>query len=104
MDTYDLAIIGGGINGCGIARDASGRGLKVFLAEQGELPDMILVSVHSTVRVRDFTQTDWPQAWIGGGGAATFMRLPTGFTVAPGASTWPDRMRPASGPPTLMWL
>ncbi len=35
--TYDLFIIGGGINGCGIARDAAGRGLKVFLAEQGDL-------------------------------------------------------------------
>lgn len=34
---YDLAIIGGGINGCGIARDAAGRGLKVVLAEQGDL-------------------------------------------------------------------
>ena len=35
--TYDLFIIGGGVNGCGIARDASGRGLKVILAEQGDL-------------------------------------------------------------------
>jgi glycerol-3-phosphate dehydrogenase len=34
---YDLAIIGGGINGCGIARDAAGRGLKVFLCEQHDL-------------------------------------------------------------------
>jgi glycerol-3-phosphate dehydrogenase len=34
---YDLFVIGGGINGCGIARDAAGRGLKVFLAEQGDL-------------------------------------------------------------------
>jgi glycerol-3-phosphate dehydrogenase len=34
---YDLAVIGGGINGCGIARDATGRGLKVFLCEQGDL-------------------------------------------------------------------
>ena len=34
---YDLFIIGGGVNGCGIARDAAGRGLKVFLAEQGDL-------------------------------------------------------------------
>jgi glycerol-3-phosphate dehydrogenase len=33
---YDLAIIGGGINGCGIARDAVGRGLSVFLCEQGD--------------------------------------------------------------------
>ena len=37
MDDYDLAIIGGGINGVGIARDAAGRGLSVFLAEQGDL-------------------------------------------------------------------
>jgi len=36
-DPYDLFIIGGGINGCGIARDASGRGLRVCLAEQGDL-------------------------------------------------------------------
>ena len=36
-DIYDLAIIGGGINGCGIARDAAGRGLKILLAEQGDL-------------------------------------------------------------------
>jgi glycerol-3-phosphate dehydrogenase len=35
--TYDLAIIGGGINGCGIARDAAGRGLKVILTERDDL-------------------------------------------------------------------
>jgi len=34
---YDIAVIGGGINGCGIARDASGRGWSVFLAEKGDL-------------------------------------------------------------------
>ncbi len=34
---YDLAIIGGGINGCGIARDAAGRGLSVYLCEQADL-------------------------------------------------------------------
>ncbi|MBE0584115.1 MAG: glycerol-3-phosphate dehydrogenase, partial [Desulfofustis sp.] len=34
---YDLAVIGGGINGCGIARDAAGRGLSVFLCEQNDL-------------------------------------------------------------------
>ena len=34
---YDLAIIGGGVNGCGIARDAAGRGLSVLLCEQGDL-------------------------------------------------------------------
>jgi len=36
-DIADLFIIGGGINGCGIARDAAGRGLRVVLAEQGDL-------------------------------------------------------------------
>ena len=34
---YDLAIIGGGVNGCGIARDAAGRGAKVILLERGDL-------------------------------------------------------------------
>jgi glycerol-3-phosphate dehydrogenase len=33
----DLAIVGGGVNGCGIARDAAGRGLSVFLCEMGDL-------------------------------------------------------------------
>lgn len=34
---YDLAIIGGGVNGCGIARDMAGRGLSVLLAERDDL-------------------------------------------------------------------
>ena len=34
---FDIAIIGGGINGCGIARDAAGRGLSVFLCDKGDL-------------------------------------------------------------------
>jgi glycerol-3-phosphate dehydrogenase len=37
MKEFDVAIIGGGINGCGIARDAAGRGLSVLLVEQGDL-------------------------------------------------------------------
>jgi glycerol-3-phosphate dehydrogenase len=37
MADYDLAIIGGGINGAGIARDAAGRGLRVLLVEQHDL-------------------------------------------------------------------
>ena len=35
--TVDLFVIGGGINGCGIARDAAGRGLSVVLAEMNDL-------------------------------------------------------------------
>src|SRR5689334_16536189 len=34
--TYDLLIVGGGIHGAGIARDAAGRGLRVALCEQGD--------------------------------------------------------------------
>ncbi len=34
---FDLAVIGGGVNGCGIARDAAGRGLKVHLCEMNDL-------------------------------------------------------------------
>ena len=34
---YDLLIVGGGINGAGIARDAAGRGLRVMLVEQDDL-------------------------------------------------------------------
>lgn len=37
MADYDLAIIGGGLNGVTIARDAAGRGLRVILFEQGDL-------------------------------------------------------------------
>jgi glycerol-3-phosphate dehydrogenase len=37
MADFDLAIIGGGINGAGIARDGAGRGLRVLLVEQRDL-------------------------------------------------------------------
>jgi len=35
--TYDVLVVGGGINGAGIARDAAGRGLSVLLCEQDDL-------------------------------------------------------------------
>ena len=34
---YDVFIIGGGINGCGVARDAAGRGYSVYLAEKSDI-------------------------------------------------------------------
>ncbi|MGA7070619.1 FAD-dependent oxidoreductase, partial [Bradyrhizobium sp.] len=37
MADYDLAIVGGGLNGVSVARDAAGRGLRVILIEQGDL-------------------------------------------------------------------
>jgi len=37
MNIYDLFVVGGGINGAGIARDAAGRGLSVFLCEKDDI-------------------------------------------------------------------
>jgi len=37
LDPFDIFVIGGGINGCGVARDAAGRGYKVCLAEMNDL-------------------------------------------------------------------
>ena len=37
MEVSDLVVVGGGINGVGIARDAAGRGLSVLLLERGDL-------------------------------------------------------------------
>ncbi|WP_063532865.1 glycerol-3-phosphate dehydrogenase [Burkholderia sp. MSMB1589WGS] len=37
QNRYDLLVVGGGINGAGIARDAAGRGLSVLLCEQDDL-------------------------------------------------------------------
>ena len=36
-EMFDIAIVGGGVNGCGIARDAAGRGLKVLLCEKNDI-------------------------------------------------------------------
>ncbi len=37
VQSYDLVVIGGGVNGCSIAADAAGRGLSVLLCEQNDL-------------------------------------------------------------------
>ncbi len=47
---YDVLVIGGGINGVGIARDAVGRGLKVMLCEQGDLASATSSSSSKLVR------------------------------------------------------
>jgi predicted alpha/beta superfamily hydrolase len=46
-----------------------------YLVAAGEIPEMIVVAIDSTVRIRDFTQTDWPSMWVGGGGAGNFKRF-----------------------------
>jgi uncharacterized protein len=52
-----------------------------YLAAQGDIPEMIVVGIDSTVRVRDFTQSDWPAGWVGGGGAANFKRFLSGELI-----------------------
>ncbi len=44
-----------------------------YLASTGQIPEMIVVGVDSTVWIRDFTQTDWSEARVGGGGASNFL-------------------------------
>src|SRR5215204_2837291 len=39
MQAFDLLVIGGGVNGAGIARDAAGRGLSVLLCEKDDLSE-----------------------------------------------------------------
>jgi len=46
-----------------------------YLSAHGEIPEMIVVGIDSTVRVRDYSPTDWPEGWIGGGGAGNFKRF-----------------------------
>ena len=71
-DAYDLLIIGGGINGTGIARDAAGRGLSVLLAERGDLAGFTSSSVDQAdprrpalpriLRVPPGPRSAWPSA------------------------------------------
>jgi predicted alpha/beta superfamily hydrolase len=46
-----------------------------FLSLKKEIPELIIVAITSTIRIRDFTQTDWSSHWIGGGGAINFKRF-----------------------------
>lgn len=55
---FDLAVIGGGVNGCGIARDAAGRGLSVLLLEQADLASATSSAssklIHGGIRYLEF--------------------------------------------------
>ncbi|WP_336487519.1 glycerol-3-phosphate dehydrogenase [Methylobacterium nigriterrae] len=57
-DLLDLLVIGGGINGTGIARDAAGRGLKVLLCERGDLAEFTSSSstklIHGGLRYLEY--------------------------------------------------
>ncbi|WP_274533819.1 glycerol-3-phosphate dehydrogenase [Methylobacterium sp. Leaf399] len=56
--TYDMLVIGGGINGTGIARDAAGRGLTVLLCERGDLAEFTSSSstklIHGGLRYLEY--------------------------------------------------
>ncbi|MBX9931818.1 MAG: glycerol-3-phosphate dehydrogenase [Methylobacterium sp.] len=58
VTTYDMLVIGGGINGTGIARDAAGRGLKVLLCEKGDLAEFTSSSstklIHGGLRYLEY--------------------------------------------------
>ena len=54
---FDLAVVGGGINGCGIARDAAGRGLSVLLVEKGDLAGATSSATASLTPVTPATDT-----------------------------------------------
>ncbi|MEZ4650109.1 MAG: alpha/beta hydrolase-fold protein [Candidatus Eisenbacteria bacterium] len=43
-----------------------------FMTYSGEIPPTIVVGVDSGNRIHDYTQTDWSEAWVGGGGAKEF--------------------------------
>lgn len=61
MADYDLAIIGGGLTGAGIARDAAGRGLSVVLFEQGDLASGASSSNHGLIAgdLEQFERRAW---------------------------------------------
>ena len=70
MADFDLAIIGGGINGAGIARDAAGRGLATLLVEQGDLASatssasskLITVLADTAIRGKDLDEAKASEA------------------------------------------
>ncbi len=63
MDTFDILVVGGGINGAGIARDAAGRGLKVLLCERDDLAQGTSSRsgklVHGGLRYLEYTNSAW---------------------------------------------
>ena len=70
-----------------------------YLAAHGEIPELIVVGLDSTVRVRDFSPTDWPEVWVGGGGAGNFKRfLSTEFIPTIERTYRTDGFRVLSGP------
>jgi glycerol-3-phosphate dehydrogenase len=62
MADYDLAIIGGGLTGASIARDAAGRSLRVLLLEQGDLASGASAAA-SPLLLADPWESGWRALW-----------------------------------------
>ena len=60
---YDIAVIGGGINGCGVARDAAGRGFKTLLVEADDLASATSSAstklIHGGLRYLEYYGSCW---------------------------------------------
>ena len=71
---YDLLVVGGGINGAGIARDAAGRGLSVMLCEQDDLASHTSSSstklIHGGLRYLEYNEFGRAQGAAGARDAA----------------------------------
>ena len=63
METKDLIVIGGGINGAGIAADAAGRGLSVLMLEANDLACATSSAssklIHGGLRYRNTMNSVW---------------------------------------------
>ena len=70
---YDVIVVGGGVNGAGVARDAAGRGARVLLLEANDLA---------------FVRQLGKQLW----------RLATQTAPDDGGGTWPRRVQRWRGP------
>jgi len=102
--SFDVAVIGGGLLGCAVARDAAGRGLSVFLCEQNDIGSGATASVGGAIHAglhnlasgrwgilrRNARERDLLRR------AAPFAVRPQAFVLPHHSRLWPERkLRPA---------
>jgi glycerol-3-phosphate dehydrogenase len=98
MNAYDLLIVGGGINGAAIARDAAGRGVSVLLVEQGDLAQATSSAstklIHGGLRYLEYREFGLVRKALG--------ERATMLHAAPEIS-WPLRFVIPQGPAARPW-